>query len=113
MLKFVRPERAADFEATIERLREALDISPTPRRREQALGWRVFRASERATNGDLVYVFLIEPAVRGADYATSKILAEAFPQEAQSLDRRYAESSQDQAVLDLSLVAALGQQPSR
>jgi hypothetical protein len=114
MVKFVRPERAADFEATVARLKQAFDRSSTSTQRRQADGWRVFKASERATNGDLVYVFLFDPVVQQADYTTSRILARAFPAEAASLYRRYAAaSSGDQAVLDLSLIAALGDQASR
>jgi hypothetical protein len=73
------------------------------------VGWKVFKASERATNGDLVYVFLLDPVVPQADYTTSKILARAFPAEAATLFQRYAAaSSGEQAVLDLNLIAALG-----
>jgi hypothetical protein len=114
MIKFVRPERAADFEATVARLKQAFAVASTSDERRQAAGWRVFKASGRATNGDLIYVFMIEPVVHQADYTTSRILARAFPAEAASLYQRYAAaSSGDQAVLELNLIAALGDQPSR
>jgi len=61
-----------------------------------------------------VYVFEIDPVVRGADYNVARILAEAFPSEAQWLYRRYAESSASrQHVVDLKLVAAFGETVSR
>jgi hypothetical protein len=114
MVKFVRPDRAADFEATVARLKQALKLAATSDQRRQAAGWRVFRARQRATNGDLVYVFFLDPVVQPADYTTSRILARAFPAEADSLYQRYVDaSSGDQAVLDLRLIAALGDQPSR
>ena len=56
MLKFIKPDRTADFEATVDKLQEALARSSNPERRRQALSWRVFRAAETATNGDAVYV---------------------------------------------------------
>ena len=113
MLKFVRPEKVADFEGTLTRLKEALDRTRDPLRKQQAGGWRIFRAAETSTSGDVVYVFEIDPAVRNADYAISTILAEAFPSEAQGLYRRYAESyAAEQNVINLSLIAALGE-PSK
>jgi hypothetical protein len=114
MLKFVKPDRTTDFESTIAKLQEALAQSRDPERRQQAQSWRVFRAVEPATNGDAVYVFEIDPAVRGADYSVARILAEAFPAEAQSLYRRYADASASrQHVVDLQLIAAFGQNESK
>jgi hypothetical protein len=109
MLKFVRPDRVGDFEAIVAKLNEAQERSSSPERRRQAQSWRVFRAAEPATNGDVVYVFEMDPAVKGADYTVARILAEAFPTEAQSLYRRYADaSSTRQHVVDLTLIAAFG-----
>jgi hypothetical protein len=114
MVKFIKRDRAADFEAIVTRLKQALEQTRSPERRQQAAGWRVFRAVETATNGDVVYVFAIDRPVRGADYAISKILAEAFPAEAQSLYRRYADSySAGQNVVNLMLIAALGDEFQR
>lgn len=110
MLKFVRPEKVADFEETLTRLKEAFDRTDNPVRKQQAAGWRIFRAAETSMSGDVVYVFEIDPAVRDADYAVSTILAEAFPSEAQLLYRRYAESyAAEQNVINLNLIAALGE----
>jgi hypothetical protein len=112
MLKFVRPERVGDFEVTLIRLKEALDRSHDPRRRQQAAGWRVFRATETSMNGDIIYVFEINPVIPGADYAVATILAEAFPSEAEFLFRRYAESyAAHQNIVNLSLIASLGESP--
>jgi hypothetical protein len=95
-------------------LKEALERSSNPERRLQGTGWKVFRAVEPATNGDAVYVFEIDPAVKGADYTVSRILEEAFPTEAPSLYRRYADSySTGQNVVDLTLIAAFGNSASR
>jgi hypothetical protein len=114
MLKFIKADKTGDFEATVDKLREALARSNNPERRRQAQSWRVFKAMEPATNGDAVYVFEIDPAVRGADYTVARILAEAFPAEASSLYRRYADaSSSRQHVVDLKLIAAFGDQVSR
>jgi len=114
VLKFIKADRTGDFEATVEKLKEALSRSSDPARKEQARSWRVFKAVEPATNGDAVYVFEIDPAVRGADYTIARILAEAFPAEAEALYRRYADaSSSSQHVVDLKLIAVLGDERAR
>ncbi len=109
IVKFVRPDRTSAFESTIGRLRSALLVSERAGRREQAASWKVFRASEPATNGDVVYVFVMDPAIKGADYAVSTIFAEAFPEEAESLYRQYVEANEpEQNVIDMTLIAAFG-----
>ena len=109
LVKYIKPEKTGDFEATITRLKEAFGGTDDPERRRQAATWKVFRAVEPATNGDAVYIFLVDPVVKGADYGVARILAEAFPAEAQALKGRYADSySSGQSIVDLTLIASLG-----
>lgn len=79
IINAVRPERVADFEKVIAYLQEALAASTNATVRAQAQGWRVLKASETGPNGAVLYVFLFDPAVQGADYGLGRILAEAFP----------------------------------
>ena len=79
VLNFIKPDKTADFEAVVAKLREALQKSDKPERKQQAASWKVFRANEPGANGSVLYVFTIDPAVKGADYTVSMILAEAFP----------------------------------
>ena len=110
MVRFVRPEMADQYEASLVRVKEAMDRSLSPTRHRQAIGWRVFRALQRATNGDLVYIFEIDPPVKDADYAISRLLAESFAEQGESLFRRYAECySGPQNLLDLKLVNAFAE----
>jgi hypothetical protein len=105
----VRPERTADFEKIMAKLREALATSADPVRREQAAGWKVFKAVEPGPNNTALYVFVIDPAVKGADYAFWKTLYDSFPQEVQQLYRLYtAASAGGQSLLNLQLVQAFG-----
>ena len=85
----IKPAAVADFERILGRLRQALTMSADPIRRRQAQGWRVFKAAEPGPSGTVLYVFAIEPVVEGADYGVAKILAEAFPAEAQELYKVY------------------------
>ena len=109
VLNFIKPEKAADFEAVIAKLREALQKSDKPERKQQAAGWKVFRAAEPGANGSVLFIFTMDPAVHGTDYAVSTILSEAFPSEAQALYKSYAESyASGQSYVNLKLVTALG-----
>jgi hypothetical protein len=80
----IKPDAAADFEMVMGRVMDALQKSADATRREQARGWKIFKAQE-PFQGNLMYVFVMDPAVKGADYSLTKILAEAFPTEVQAL----------------------------
>ena len=75
----VRPERVADFEKLIGYLQAALATSSDATVRAQAEGWRVLKASETGPNGVVLYVFVFDPTVAGADYGLGRILAAAYP----------------------------------
>jgi hypothetical protein len=79
----VRPDRVADFEKVLGYVRSALENSADANDRAKAAGWRVFKAAEPGPSGSVLYVFVIDPTVRGADYAFGPILAEAYPDTAQ------------------------------
>ena len=82
ILNAVRPERVADFEKVIGYLQAAFASSTDPTVRAQAEGWRVMKASEPGPNGSVLYVFLLDPTVPGADYGLGRILAEAYSDQA-------------------------------
>jgi hypothetical protein len=85
----VRPERVVDFEKVMAYFQAALEKSTDPTVREQAAGWRIFKATETAQGGAVVYVYVLDPAVMGPDYGIGKILADAFPEEAAQLWKLY------------------------
>jgi len=110
VLNFIKPDKTADFEAVIAKVREALQASEKPERKRQAASWKVFRAVEPGANGSVLYMFVIDPAVKGADYTVSGILAEGFPNEVQTLYQQYAGAyNGGQNFVNLTLISALGQ----
>ena len=112
VLNFIKPGKTSDFEAVMAKLREALRKSEKPERKQQAASWKVFRAVEPGGDGTVLYVFTIDPAVKGADYTVSTILAEAFPNDVQALYKQYAEAyASGQNFVNLTLVAALASEP--
>jgi hypothetical protein len=83
LFQAVRPGREADFEKVIAYVQAALETSTDPAIRAQAKGWRVLKATEPGPNGTVLYVFDFNPTVPGADYGLGRILADAYPDQAQ------------------------------
>ena len=109
VLNFIKPDKTSDFEAVVAKLKEALQKSPKPERKQQAASWKVFKSPDPAAGGNVLYVFMIDPAVKGADYTVSTILSEAFPQEVQALYKQYAEAyASGQNFVNMALVSDLG-----
>lgn len=89
ILNAVRPERTVDFELVIGYLQAALAKSASPQIRAQAAGWRMFKATEPGPNNTVLYVFLLDPAVVGGDYALGPILSDAYPDQVEQIWKLY------------------------
>ena len=111
VLNFIKPDKTGDFEIAMGKLKEALAKSEKPERKQQAATWKVFKSPDAAGGGNVLYVFVIDPPVKDADYTVSNILAEAFPPaELNVIYKQYAESyAQGQNIINLNLVMKLGQ----
>ena len=62
------------------------------------------RAPMPGPNGTVIYVNFLSPALKGADYTISKILAEVFPQEVQQLFPLYRDAFAGLGRAELSLI---------
>jgi hypothetical protein len=107
-LNFIKADKTADFEMIVGKLREALQKSTKPERAQQTASWKIYKASEPGPNGSAIYVFLVDPVVKGSDYSVSTILSEGFPQDVQPLYKTLADTYVSQNILNLSLVSDLG-----
>lgn len=110
VLNFIKPDKTADFEAVIAKLREALQSSENPQRKEQAAGWKVYKSAEAGPGGAAVYIYIVDPVIKGADYGVTTILSEAFTDDEQAaLLKQYVGSyATGQNFVSLSLIAELG-----
>ncbi len=104
----IKPDKTADFELVLERLKAALQKSENARRREQAAGWKVFKSSEMA-QGNAVYVMRIDPVVKGEEYDITRLIAEVFPVEVQDLFVKYKDAFAGRGVTELTKVLAMNQ----
>ena len=85
----IRPDKTADFEQIMAKLRDALLKSPDADRRRQAEGWKVMRLEKPLPDGNIAYVHIVNPVVPGADYTVMQILYDAYPDERQALYEMY------------------------
>ena len=90
MFNVIKPDKTADFEMVIGKLKEALAKSDDPVHKQMAQGWRVIKNPEPIQGGNYLYVFLVDPVVKDADYTVSRVLAKAFPAEVQELFKVYS-----------------------
>ena len=110
VLNFIKADKVADFEMVVAKLKEALGKSTKPERKQQATSWKIFKAAEPGAGGSVLYVFVVDPSVKGADYSVANILAESFPPEqVNEIYKAYAGAyATGQNIVNLSLVSDLG-----
>ncbi len=110
VLNFIKPDKTADFEVVIAKLKDALQNSENAQRKEQAASWKVYKSTDAGPGGSVLYVYIVDPVIKGADYAVTTILSEAFSGDEQAaLFKQYVDSySTGQNFVNLSLVSDLG-----
>jgi hypothetical protein len=71
----------AVFEEVMAKVKEVLDKSEKPERKQQATLYKLARVEQPPQNGMVTYIALLDPVVKGASYDPFKILAEGIPPE--------------------------------
>ena len=106
LLHQVPTTKVQDFETFLGYLRDALAKSTDPTVRQQAKGWRIYRDATPGPNNDVVYVFLLDPAVPCVDYSLGPIIAGAIPDPAERkrVWNLYSSSLRQSALMDLGPV---------
>jgi len=72
----IKPDKTAEFEQIMNDVRAALMKSEKPERKQQAAGWKVVKSGTPMKDGTIVYMHVINPVVKGADYTILAILYE-------------------------------------
>ena len=103
ILHFIKPDKGPDFEMLVAKLKEALAKSEKPEYKQQAASWKLFKAAEPGAGGAIMYVSVIHPAVKDADYYIPLIINDAFPAEGQALYKQYLDVSANPSANKLTL----------
>ena len=98
----VRPERLVDFETVMTYLQEALETTTDATTRRQWQGLRILKQTEPGPNSSIVYMFVIDPVVAGADYSLGPVLSAAYPDKIQEIWKLYTGSIIQQSVSNLT-----------
>lgn len=88
----IKPDKTAQFEQVLAKLRTALQTSDKPERQQQGKGWKVVRMAMPLPDGNVGYMHVISPTVPDADYTVMQILYEVYPDEARALYDLYREA---------------------
>jgi hypothetical protein len=108
MTVLIKPDKTADFEHVLNRLKEALQKSEKPERKQQAAGWKIFKATQQV-QGNAAYIFVIDPVVKGQEYDISRLINEVFPTEVQELFAKYKDAFAGRAISNLTSFMSMSQ----
>jgi len=73
----IRPDKTADYEQVLNKVKEALTKSQAPEAKQQLAGWKVMKAAKPMPDGNIIYTHVITP-VPGADYNILQVLYATF-----------------------------------
>lgn len=104
----IKPDKTAEFEAVLAKVKDALAKSEKAERKQQAAGWSVFKASQ-AVNGNIAYIMFINPVVKGQEYDITRLIAEVFPVEVQEFFQKYKDSFAGRGITPLTKFMTMGQ----
>jgi hypothetical protein len=72
----VNADKVADYEKVIATLKDSLSKSPRPEAKQQLAGWKIVKNSANQPDGSALYVHVITPVVRDADYSITNLVYE-------------------------------------
>lgn len=73
----IKPEQTAAFEDLLTRVRDVLNKSEDPVRKQQLTGWKTYKAEE-PMGANALYVLHVDPVVKGAEYDLLRLLVEGL-----------------------------------
>jgi hypothetical protein len=68
--------KEADYEKVIATLKDALAKSSKPEAKQQLAGWKIVKNSAAQPDGSALYVHVISPVVKDADYSITNLVYE-------------------------------------
>jgi hypothetical protein len=78
LLFTIKGAQTAAFEELATKVKAGLAASEDPIRKQQLTGWKLYKAAEATPSGDVVYVLVADPAVKGAEYDPIMLLVESL-----------------------------------
>jgi hypothetical protein len=111
-INVIKADKVGAFEIFVKRLAEAMAKTDKENRRKQAAGWRVFKSTQPDAQGNVVYLFFIDPTV-DADYTITRIMVDVLPrEEVTAIFETIKDAWVTQSMLNLDLLANFGAPPA-
>jgi hypothetical protein len=82
----VNAGKEADYEKVIATLKDALAKSPKPEAKQQLAGWKVIKNSANQPDGSPLYLHIITPVVKDADYSITNLVYEVVKDPKEQMD---------------------------
>lgn len=74
----VAPDKTGDYEQVVAKLKDALAKSERPEAKQQLAGWKVMKNATPQPTGEILYIHVISPVVKDADYSITNNIYEVF-----------------------------------
>jgi len=81
----VNPDKTADYDQVVAKLKDALSKSERPEAKQQLAGWKVMKNAAAQPDGSILYVHVINPVIPDADYSIVNIVYEVFKDPAEQV----------------------------
>ena len=65
----INADKTADYEKVLAALKDSLSKSEAPEAKQQLAGWKVIKNAQPNPDGSIVYIHIISPVVKDADYS--------------------------------------------
>jgi hypothetical protein len=72
----VNADKTADYEKVIATLKDSLSKSQRPEAKQQLAGWKVIKNATNQPDGSALYIHVISPVVKDADYSITNLVYE-------------------------------------
>ena len=72
----VNADKVADYEKVMATLKDALSKSTRPEAKQQLAGWKVIKNDMNQPDGSPLFVHIISPVVKDADYSITNLVYE-------------------------------------
>jgi hypothetical protein len=82
----VNADKVGDYEKVIATLKDALSKSARPEAKEQLAGWKIIKNSAAQPDGSALYLHIIGPVVKDADYSVTNLVYETVTDPAARTD---------------------------
>ena len=101
MFNVLKPDRVNDLTDVITAVVDRMQKSADRTHQAQAKGWKIVRVHEPDRNGNVTILYIIDPAVPGADYSLLPLLKTYFPDQWEQMANRLAGAYASQSIMSL------------